>query len=58
MGTIPVSSEDIRRLNMAKAKRAESIVKEIYDHMLGITGYDKDAAATLTLATIQAMDKI
>lgn len=58
MATIEVSSEDMRKITRAKAKKAEDLVLDIYSKMTGAAGHNQEAAAMLTLATIQAMDKV
>lgn len=58
MATIEVSSEDMQKITRAKAKKAQDLVLDIYSKMTGVTSYNQEAAATLTLAIVQAMDKV
>lgn len=56
MATIEVSSEDMRKITRAKAKKAEDLVLDIYSKMKSAACHNQEAAAMLTLAIVQAMD--
>lgn len=58
MATIEVSSEDMRKITRAKAEKAEDLVLDIYSKMKSQAGHNPEAGAMLTLAVIQAMDKV